>query len=85
VPVAREVRSTVRVYFHLKGTQEQILDHEGVKVSDRNQAHVQALRAMEELRNEVPSVSQDWSGWILTIADRRGAVLLSIDLGAHTP
>ena len=43
-------------------------------------AQAGALKAIENLRQESPSVSQDWNGWRLEVADASGAVLLSVSL-----
>ena len=68
----------MRIYFHLKGAHEVILDEEGVEVSGPQEARVQALLAIEELRDE--KEGQGWSGWSLVAADDWGTVLFSLDL-----
>jgi hypothetical protein len=75
----------VRVYFHLRSAQDEIFDPEGLEVSDLQEARVQAIRAIEELRQEDPSAARDWSGWTLTVADGSGVVLFSLDLDSDNP
>ena len=70
----------MRLYFHLKDSNEVIRDTEGVEVSGPQEARVQAILAIEELRREA---GQDWSGWTLTAADESGTVLFSLDLDSH--
>ena len=67
----------MRLHFHLKDGHEMIPDLEGVEVSGPQEARIQAILAIEELRREA---GQDWSGWTLTAADGSGAVLFSLDL-----
>ncbi len=68
----------MRLYFHLQDKHEEVRDLVGVEVSDLNQAHTQALRAVAELQAE--DRPHDWSGWVLTVADADGTVLLTIDI-----
>ena len=69
----------MRLYFHLQNKHEEVRDLVGVEVSDLDQAHTQALKAVKELQAE--DISHDWSGWVLTVADADGTVLLTIDIG----
>jgi hypothetical protein len=75
----------VRVYFHLKDGHGVIRDPEGVEVADLQAARVQAIQAIEELRQEDASASRDWSGWTLEVADGSGAALFSLDLASRFP
>jgi hypothetical protein len=54
-----------------------IRDGEGVEASDLQEACVQAIRAIEELREKD---SQYWSGWTLEATDAAGGVLFTINL-----
>ena len=68
---------TLRIHFHLKSAQEEILDHQGVEVSGPEEARVQALMAVEELHQEEV---QDRSGWRLVATDSAGEVVFTLDL-----
>jgi hypothetical protein len=72
--------ATIRIYFHLQGAHEVLLDAEGVEVSDPQEARIQAARVIEELR---PKDIQYWSGWTLTAIDASGRVLFSVDLDSN--
>jgi hypothetical protein len=70
----------MRCYFHLVNSHEEILDDEGIEVSDLKDAKVQAMQAIDDLRKEAIEVGASWRGWRLDIADRSGRVLASICL-----
>jgi hypothetical protein len=70
----------VHCYFHLVHTHERILDETGIEVSDLEAAHYQALKAIQELRQEGDDDDIDWSGWHIEVTDAQGNVLLSIPL-----
>jgi hypothetical protein len=59
---------------------ERILDETGIEVSDLEAAHYQALKAIQELRQESEADDIDWSGWHLEVVDSAGNVLLTIPL-----
>ncbi len=59
---------------------ERILDETGIEVSDLEAAHYQALKAIQELRQESEADDIDWSGWHLEVVDSAGKVLLTIPL-----
>jgi len=59
---------------------ERILDETGIEVSDLEAAHYQALKAIQELKQEDDSDDIDWHGWQLEVTDAAGRVLLSIPL-----
>ena len=71
----------MRCYFNLVSGSEKILDQDGIEVRDIEQAHVQALNAVEELREENATAAGDWSDWSLEVTDASGNVLFSINLG----
>jgi hypothetical protein len=73
----------MRLFFHLVRGREIIRDESGIEVADLQEAQTEALRAIEEMRREHPSASQDWVGWRLDVTDAAGAVILSIDLGGR--
>src|SRR5687768_17394204 len=70
----------MRIYFHLKNTNEVLLDTEGVEVSDPQEARAQAALVIEELR---PKDVECWSGWTLTAMAAGGRVLFSVDLESN--
>jgi len=61
---------------------ERILDETGIEVSDLEAAHYQAIKAIQELREEGDEDEVDWRGWHLEVTDASGKVLLSIPLDA---
>jgi hypothetical protein len=72
----------VHCYFHLVHTHERILDETGIEVSDLEAAHYQAIKAIQELRQEGEADEVDWRGWQLEVTDASGKVLFSIPLDA---
>ena len=69
-------------FFHLVHTHERILDETGIEVSDLEAAHYQAIKAIQELREEGEPDEVDWHGWHLEVTDASGRVLFSIPLDA---
>lgn len=69
-------------FFHLVHRHERILDETGIEVSDLEAAHYQAIKAIQELREEGEDDEVDWRGWHLEVTDATGKVLLSIPLDA---
>ncbi len=69
-------------YFHLVHTHERIVDETGIEVSDLEAAYYQAVRAIQELREEGEPDAVDWRGWHLEVTDTSGKVLFSIPLDA---
>ncbi|WP_442931630.1 DUF6894 family protein [Microvirga sp. CF3062] len=61
-------------------THERILDETGIEVSDLEAAHYQAIKAIQELRQEGEDEEVDWRGWQLEVTDAAGNVLLAIPL-----
>ena len=78
----KDLRPTplMRCYFHLVNSHEEILDDEGVQVSDLEDAKAQALVAIDEIRKEAIQLGASWQGWRLEIADASGRVLASLSL-----
>jgi hypothetical protein len=72
----------MRYYFHLVSKAHALLDLDGGEADDVYDAANQAVRVIEVLRAEHPSLSCEWSKWELQVADCSGAVLLAIDLDA---
>jgi hypothetical protein len=70
----------MRLYFDLQGPQHTLPDLHGAEVLDLEQARRVALEMIQQLREEDPSVAQDWSGWTLNVVDVAGVILFSIDL-----
>jgi hypothetical protein len=70
----------MRCYIHLVNSHEEILDEEGIEVSDLERAEAQAMLAIDDLRNEAMEVGASWQGWRLDIADPSGRVLASLSL-----
>ena len=70
----------MRCYFHLISDHDQILDDEGIEVSDLESAKTQALMAVSELQQELGGTVQNWSGWYLRILSSEGNLLYSFPL-----
>ena len=73
----------MRCYFHLVNGHERLTDPHGIKVSNLAMARAEALRVIEELREE-EAFEPDMTGWSLVVADAAGRSLLSIALGGST-
>jgi hypothetical protein len=65
----------MRCYFHLANGHDELLDETGANVATLEEARTAALKAIDELRREDPSLQRDWNGWELRIVDEAGRVL----------
>ena len=74
----------MRVYFNLKNTVETIADFRGVEISDLVEVESEALRAIEELRQEDTTAADSWSGWSLQAVEGSRRVLFTLDLDSLT-
>jgi hypothetical protein len=72
----------MRLFFHLVNGDDSLLDHQGIEASDIQDAEVQALMAIQALRQGTDSIDEDLKGWRLDVADASRVVLLSIPLDA---
>jgi hypothetical protein len=70
----------MRCYFHLVNGHDIIPDNVGVEVADLETAQRQALKAIQEIREEVGQAEEDWQSWRLNVVCPLGSVLLSIRL-----
>jgi hypothetical protein len=73
----------MRCYFHLVNGRERLADPHGIKVTNLVMAHAEALRAIEELREE-DAFEPDMNGWSLVVANAAGRSLFSIPLDGST-
>jgi len=71
----------MRVFFNILNSGEAIRDHEGIEVSDLDEARTQAQLAVEEMRSGNPASARDWAGWRLAADDQSGTALFTLDLG----
>jgi len=71
-------------FFHLLSGDDTILDDQGLEISDLYEAEVQAMIAIQEVRQEVDSMDEDLKGWHLHVVDAAGSILMSIPLDAVT-
>ncbi len=71
----------MRCYFNLVNGIDKIADLDGIEVQDIEHAQAQAMKAIEELREEDHAAPSDWADWSLEVTDFFGVVLFSIDLG----
>ena len=69
-----------RYYFNLTDGDSMIRDEEGIEVSSVQAAVVAAMKAVEELRAQDPSNSDEWQGWRLEIVDSTGQAVQVIPL-----
>ncbi|KLK90975.1 hypothetical protein AA309_22595 [Microvirga vignae] len=72
----------MRCYFHLVSYHDAIFDETGIEVTDLETAEAEALKAINELREDDSAANEDWQDWQLNVTDRSGQVLLSIPLDA---
>ena len=73
-----------RYYFNLTDGETMIRDEEGIVASSIQAAVVSAMEAVEELRAQDPSNSDEWWGWRLEIVDVSGQAVQSIPLDASS-
>jgi hypothetical protein len=73
----------MRVYFHLVSRDDVVLDHTGIEVPDVFAAEQEAVRAIQELRQDADLRPEEWSGWQLEAVDVNSKVLFSIPLDAR--
>jgi hypothetical protein len=71
----------MRCYFHLVNSSGMIRDDVGVEVSGVAAAETEALKAIQEMRQENDQADEDWQGWRLSVTDGSGWILMSIPLG----
>jgi hypothetical protein len=83
--VSSATRLPMRCYFHLVSGEEAIMDDTGIEVADIETAQREALKAIQEMRQEAPDADEDWQNWRLNVVDQSGNVLLSIRLDTPLP
>ena len=71
----------MRLYFHLVGDAGALWDRTGIEVADVGRALAEALRAVEEIRQQGPTAAEAWWGWTLNITDASGWTRLLVELG----
>jgi hypothetical protein len=59
-----------------------IRDDAGVEVTDMRMAEAEALKAIQEIRQEDNDTEEEWQGWRLNVTDCSGYLLLSISLSS---
>jgi hypothetical protein len=80
-PLSTPVLSApVRYYFNLTDGETMVRDEEGIEAASLQAAVVAAMEAVEELRAQDPSSSDEWQGWRLEIVDAAGQAVQSIPL-----
>jgi hypothetical protein len=70
----------MRYFFHLASEDVTIPDEIGMEAPDLLTAIAGALKSIEEIRDEIPASTSEWSGWRLEITDENGHVLETIVL-----
>jgi hypothetical protein len=73
----------MRCYFHLVNSHDEILDQEGIEVSDLEKAKAEALAVIDEIRQEHGDDFEDWKEWRLDIVSSDGTLLHST--GSNSP
>ena len=63
---------------------DMIRDEEGIEASNIRATVVSAMEAVEELRAQDPSHSDEWQEWRLEIVDTSGRAVQMIPLDAHS-
>jgi hypothetical protein len=71
---------TLKYFFNLVSDGEVIPDEEGINVSYLDDALMQAVQAVEELRHEDLVSAGEWQGWWLEVTDDAGQIVLSVSL-----
>lgn len=71
-----------RYYFNLTDGETMIRDVEGIEALSIQAAVISAMEAIEELRAQDPSNSDEWCGWGLEIVDASGRTVQTIPLDA---
>jgi hypothetical protein len=71
-----------RYFFNLTDGETMIRDEDGIEASCIRAAVVSAMEAVEELRAQDPSNSDEWQGWRLEIVDTSGRAIQAIPLDA---
>jgi hypothetical protein len=74
--------ASARYFFNLTDGEIMIRDGEGIEASSIQAAVISAMEAVEELRAQDPSNSDEWQGWRLEIVDTSGQAVQSIPLDA---
>ncbi|MBM6584344.1 hypothetical protein ILT44_29550 [Microvirga sp. BT689] len=69
-----------RYFFNLTNGETMIRDKEGIEASSLQAAVISAMEAVEELRAQDPSDSEEWQGWRLEIGDASGQAIQAIPL-----
>ena len=69
-----------RYYFNLADSHEIIRDEDGIELADPAHARAEAVKAVEELLQENPTLAMDGTGWRLEVVDASGTVLFTISL-----
>ncbi|MFC5484450.1 DUF6894 family protein [Microvirga aerilata] len=70
----------MRCFFHLVSDHEELLDDEGIEVSDLESAKAQAMMTVNDLQREAGGIVEDWSGWQLNVVNADGCLLWSVPL-----
>jgi hypothetical protein len=76
--------ASARYFFNLTDGETMIGDEEGIEASSIQAAVLSAMEAVEELRAQDPSNSDEWKGWRLEIIDASGQAIQMIPLDALT-
>jgi hypothetical protein len=79
---AQDFSVKARYYFNLTNGETMIRDEEGIEASSIQAAVVSAMEAVEELRAQDPSNSEEWRGWWLEVVDASGQAVQAIPLDA---
>jgi hypothetical protein len=71
---------TSRYFFNLVSDGKVIPDEKGINLSVLDDALIQAVQAVEELRHEDLVPVGAWQGWWLQVTDDAGQIVLSLSL-----
>jgi bifunctional DNA-binding transcriptional regulator/antitoxin component of YhaV-PrlF toxin-antitoxin module len=84
--ISAALPKAARYHFNLTDGDTLIQDEDGVEASSIQAAVLSALEAVEELRAQDLSNSDEWRGWRLEVVDSLGRAVQSIpldNLSAH--
>ena len=72
----------MRCYFNLVSSHQTVTDHEGIEVTDVDEARTFAREAVTEMLQEGVAQIARWQGWALEARDASGTVLFTMSLDA---
>ena len=75
----------MRCYFNLVSSDQTITDHEGLEVTDVEEARTFAREAVTEMVRDGVAEIAHWRGWEMEARDASGTVLFTMGFDALIP